>query len=60
MLSDEETGAALRVGRGGGFRDDARDCRSASRYRDSPDDRYSSLGLRPVVTIGLSDLQVKR
>jgi len=54
MLSDEEYGAAVRVYRGGSFRDDARDCRSAYRYRNSPDNRYGNLGLRPVITIGLS------
>ena len=60
MLSDEEYGAALRVGRGGGFYGAARYCRSAYRDRGSPGLRSGLLGLRPIITLGLSDLQAKR
>jgi len=60
MLSDEEYGAAFRVFRGGCFDGGARGCRSASRYRGSPGLRSGLLGLRPIITLGLSDLQAKR
>jgi len=54
MLSDEEYGASLRVLRGGSFYDDARNCRSAYRYGYSPVYRDYDLGLRPIITLGLS------
>ena len=54
MLSNEETGASGRVYRGGCFVDVARFCRSARRFGSSPDDRYGDLGLRPIITLGLS------
>ena len=38
--------ASYRVNRGGGWRDDAGDCRSAFRCGSSPDIRFSDLGFR--------------
>ncbi len=38
----------IRVGRGGGWSDAARGCRSADRYRSRPGDRHDSLGVRLV------------
>jgi len=56
----ERYSASDRVCRGGSFDVDARYCRSALRFWFSPVYRRWSLGLRPVITLGLSDLQVKR
>ena len=42
---------SYRVIRGGGWGLNARKCRSAHRYDDSPDDRYSDLGVRLVRTL---------
>jgi len=55
MLSDEETGAANRVIRGGGFRDGARRCRSARRYWFSPAFRSGDLGLRLAIRIRMTN-----
>jgi len=54
MLSNEETGAASRVYRGGSFNYDARLCRSAFRGWNSPDYRFGILGFRPVITLEFS------
>jgi len=54
VSNDEKYGAPLRVLRCGGFDSVAGLCRSAYRAWDSPDFRYGILGLRPVITIGLS------
>ena len=43
----KEAGASLRMCRGGGWVDGARDCRSANRYRVVPGRRGSRLGFRP-------------
>jgi len=53
-FGEERHSSSLRVLRGGGFRLDARYCRSARRYGYSPGLRGCDLGFRPVITIGLS------
>lgn len=41
---------SLRVLRGGSWRDDSRNCRSAKRGGSSPDDRYDNVGFRVVIS----------
>ena len=46
----KESGSRERVVRGGGYRYDASNARSASRDRDPPDVRFDLLGFRPALT----------
>jgi len=53
-FGEERHSSSLRVLRCGSFDNDARFCRLAYRLMDSPGRRGRRLGLRPIITIGLS------